>query len=71
MPAWAMILKVIDEMANRQWHLVGVGIAILVLEFWMVIEAVLMWRRAKGQLESPLATPPIKGMSPDYVEVSP
>jgi carbon starvation protein len=34
-----------------QWHLVSVGLVTLILEIWMIIEALLAWRLSQGVLE--------------------
>lgn len=58
MPAWAMLYQVIyDFVPDQQWHLVAFGVAILVLEAWMIFEGLATWRRATGVLEDPL--PPL------------
>ncbi len=62
LPAWAMTLEVIQRWQAGQWHLVAVGVAILVLEAWMVTEAALTWRRTRGQIDPQLPTPPAAGM---------
>ena len=49
MPAWAMVLTITQQARAGRWYLVVVGAALLALEAWMVLEAVLMWRRARGQ----------------------
>lgn len=38
-------------LATKQWHLVFIGLATLVLELWMIAEAVMAWRGSKGVLE--------------------
>jgi carbon starvation protein len=61
MPVWAMLWQMFNT--QRGWfhqenHLLfGIGAAIIALQVWMVIEGVLVWRRAKGVLEAPL--PPL------------
>lgn len=54
-PAWAMLSEMPKWLAaeNPNWVVIGVGIATLVLEAWMVVEAVILWPRVKGMLESP------------------
>jgi carbon starvation protein len=42
---------------DSNWLLVGVGVAIEVLQIWMLVEAALMWNKAKGILPQPL--PPL------------
>jgi carbon starvation protein len=57
-PLWNML----TEQTAWQWQnehlLFGIGITAMGLQIWMVIEAVLMWPRAKGVLEETL--PPLK-----------
>ena len=58
MPAWAMTWHVVNEwLPGKQWHLVAFGLGILGLQLWMIVEGVLVWRRAKGVLEP--ALPPL------------
>ena len=61
MPAWAMLWNLFND-ATGWWHtdkyaLIGFGLAILGLQAWMVVEAVIAWPRAKGVLEE--ALPPV------------
>ena len=62
-PAWALVSQLGGFFgstgAETNWLLVSVALATLVLEVWMVIEAVLLWPRARGVLEDVL--PPIDG----------
>ena len=59
MPGWAMVHQIVyDFLPNQKWHLLAFGVAIVALQLWMVIEAVLMWPRAKGVLEE--ALPPLE-----------
>ncbi len=67
MPAWAMLAELPgwispppDAKGNTpgtNWTVVVIAIATLLLEGWMLIEAALMWPRAKGVLEE--ALPPL------------
>lgn len=57
MPAWAMVITLQESWSKSQWHLVAVGVGILLLEAWMVVEAVLMLPRSVGRLEPQL--PPL------------
>jgi carbon starvation protein len=54
-PAWAMLSELPKWLAaeNPNWVVIGVGIATLVLEAWMLVEAVILWPRVKGVLEIP------------------
>jgi carbon starvation protein len=56
-PGWAMIDQIGGWLKDGSWLLVGFGISVEILQVWMVIEAVLMWSRAKGVLPEPL--PPL------------
>jgi carbon starvation protein len=58
MPPWAMVLQMMGSgsggtgwVADGKWLLVGVGMATILLEIWMVVEAVLLFPRVKGVLE--------------------
>ena len=61
MPAWAMIWNIFNEESGWLWNqsylLVAFGAAILGLQFWMVIEGLLMWPRVRGVTEE--ALPPL------------
>ncbi len=61
LPVWAMLSQLPDWIAaeNPNWMLVCMAIATLLLEAWLLIEAFLMWPRAKGVLEE--ALPPLPG----------
>jgi len=54
MPAWAMLIELPRwwQAENPNFVLIGIGIATLVLELWMLIEAALLWPKVKGQLET-------------------
>ena len=52
MPGWAMLSQIQNDFwPNRSWLLFAFGSAILTLQVWMVVEAILMWPRARGVLE--------------------
>jgi len=57
MPAWAMLSQVGGWVEQKQYVLVFVAIATIVLEIWMIFEAVFVWPKAKGVLEE--ALPPL------------
>ena len=60
----------LDESNNFPLVLTGFGVLITVLQIWMVMEALLMWPRAKGILEE--ALPPLaKGKSVAITDRSP
>lgn len=63
MPFWAMTSQIFfgtadmeSWLAEGKWLLVGMGIATLLLELWMVVEAVLLYPKVKGgrEMEAPL-----------------
>jgi len=68
MPAWAMIWQLFianpgDQpgwvyQAEPNWMLIVIAAATLALELWMLIEAAVMWPRARGVLEQ--ALPPLQ-----------
>ncbi len=63
MPGWAMGYQILyDFWPNRNWLLLAFGSAILCLQIWMMIEAVLLWPRVKGVLEE--ALPPLDQQEP-------
>ncbi|HEB78171.1 MAG TPA: carbon starvation protein A [Methylothermaceae bacterium] len=51
MPAWAMLLRIDDWYRGGKYLLVFVAAATVLLEIWMVIEAVRIWPHARGVLE--------------------
>ena len=57
MPAWALAINLQKWWAGGNWLLAAVAAVMLALEAWMVLEAVLLWPRARGILEEPL--PPL------------
>ncbi len=56
-PAWAMISQVAGWFQDGKWLLFGIGVAVELLQAWLVLEALLMWNRAKGVPPEPL--PPL------------
>ena len=72
MPTWALLWQMFNPTSGWAGYinaatgtyegerplLMFFGTAILALQAWMVVEAVLMWRKAKGVLEEGL--PPLK-----------
>ncbi len=64
LPAWALLWQLFNRTNGWCWSLgehkllATIGLITLGLQFWMVIEAILMWPRAKGILEE--ALPPLK-----------
>ena len=73
-PAWALAIQLEGFFgsapgAEPNWLLVSIALATLALEAWMVIEAVLLWPRARGVIEA--ALPPLAGSSEIGKTVSP
>jgi carbon starvation protein len=71
MPAWAMSWQMFNPDSgwlreNPNYLLGGIGLAVVGLQVWMIIEGALIWRRAKGVLEEPL--PPLAGNTVDFAE---
>jgi len=64
MPMWAMTLEITGVDGNPgwiergEWLLAGIGIACILLEIWMIVEAVLLLPAARGKLEAPAPLPP-------------
>jgi len=59
MTGWAMLINLEEMAASGSWILLGIGVSILVLEVWMVVETVwvlktVAWRRTRD----PAGTPP-------------
>ncbi len=59
MPAWAMIVEMPKYIEKQQYLLVLIACAALVLEAWMIIEALRVWPQARGVLEKQLPPLPI------------
>lgn len=53
-PAWAMLSDLPKWLAaeNPNWVVIVIGISTLILEAWMLIEAIILWPRVKGVLET-------------------
>ena len=73
-PAWALVIQLEGFFgsapgAEPNWLLVSIALATLALEVWMVIEAALLWPRARGVIE--VALPPLAGSSQSGKTVSP
>ncbi len=60
-PVWALLWQMFDRQSGWYWSgdylLLGIAFAVLLLQGWMVIEAALLWPRARGVLEE--ALPPL------------
>ena len=64
MPAWALLHELFRGgglLDTKNWLLVFIAGVALVLEAWMLIEAALIWPRARGVLEE--ALPPLPSAS--------
>ena len=72
MPAWAMISQLFVQgigmqtswldAPSRNWALIVIAFATLLLEAWMIVEALLLWPRARGVVEAGLADGAVEGM---------
>ncbi|MEM1304561.1 MAG: carbon starvation protein A, partial [Planctomycetota bacterium] len=57
-PGWAMTHQLATDFVPKgKWPLAAFGLVILALQAWMIVEALLVWPRARGVLEE--ALPPI------------
>jgi carbon starvation protein len=66
MPFWAMVWQVFQGSAGtpswisqERWMLVGIGVATIALEVWMIAEALIMFPRVKGALEEAASDRPV------------
>jgi carbon starvation protein len=57
MPAWAMLAKLGDWWRSESYLLVFVAVATIVLEIWLIVQALRIWPRARGVLEDVQAPP--------------
>ena len=61
MPAWALVWQMFNSRTgwyfSESYLLFGVGAVTLLLQVWMVVEALLVWPRSRGVLEE--ALPPL------------
>ncbi len=66
MPAWGLAWQMFNSqtgwLAAHNYLLLAIGAVTLVLQAWMIVEAALIWPRAKGLLEE--ALPPLTRMPP-------
>lgn len=64
MPIWALSWQLFNAESGwwqqRNYLLLTIGIATLLLQFWMIVEAALAWSKAKGVLEEALPPLPAK-----------
>jgi len=64
LPAWAMLHNIfVSWLPQGNWLLVVIGILVECLQVWMILEGILMWRRAKGVAPEPL--PPLQPRTAD------
>ncbi|HEQ60566.1 MAG TPA: hypothetical protein ENN74_03045 [Firmicutes bacterium] len=56
-PGWAMMSQIGGWLQEGKWLLFGFGVAVELLQIWLVLEAALMWKRARGVPPPPL--PPL------------
>jgi carbon starvation protein len=65
LPAWALAWQMFNEqtgwLTRENYLLLSIGAITMGLQVWMVIEGLLVWRRAKGVLEE--ALPPLEGQA--------
>ena len=61
MPAAAMAINLPQWLRadDPNWPIIVIGVATVALEAWMIVEAVILWPKAKGELEA--ALPPLGG----------
>ena len=60
MPGWAMSQQILtDFLPNQSWPLLLFGVAILGLQIWMVVEALLVWPKVRGVLEDGAPAPAV------------
>ena len=62
MPIWALSWQIFNAdtgwWPTRNYLLLPIGVVTLLLQFWMIVEALLAWPRARGVLEE--ALPPLE-----------
>lgn len=63
MPAWALLHDMRRWFLDGNGPLAAVAVLMLILEAWMIVEAVLLWPRVRGILEETL--PPVSPKSQD------
>jgi hypothetical protein len=51
LPAIAMSLNLRDFADNNSWLLFGFGFTTIIIEVWMIVEALSVWKKSKGILE--------------------
>jgi carbon starvation protein len=68
MPAWAMLVELQTWWAKGSYALIGIAVVTLLLEAWMIVEALLMWPQARGVLEETL--PPLPQATAASIQVA-
>lgn len=58
LPAWAMIYQIVGFYQDGNILLVVLGTLVEILQAWMIVEALIMWKKARGVL--PAALPPLR-----------
>jgi carbon starvation protein len=58
LPAWAMTLQIIGFYQDGNYLLVGLGTLVEILQVWMIVEGIIMWKKARGVAPEPL--PPLR-----------
>lgn len=53
LPALAMASNLRNFATKENWLLFGIGFATILLEIWMIAEAISVWKKSKGLLEDP------------------
>ncbi|MBR01010.1 MAG: carbon starvation protein A, partial [Verrucomicrobiales bacterium] len=51
LPALAMASNLRNFATKENWLLFGIGFATILLEIWMIAEAISVWKKSKGLLE--------------------
>jgi carbon starvation protein len=54
LPAWAMLAQIWDFGAQGKWMLFGFGLALQLLQLWVVAEALFLWRKISNVPPAPL-----------------
>ena len=54
-PGWALMTDVLRPetgyLATKNYLLVAIALGVLALQLWIIVEAVLIWRKARGVIE--------------------
>ncbi len=68
LPVWAMLSDLGNWWNKEQYLLAGIALLVVVLEVWMIVEAVLLWPKVKGVLEPMLPPLPARRASPSSAQ---